>query len=387
MQKGFTIGDRPLGLLSHLHPPWNMAYAVHRQYRIVAASAIGQSHLAHGGTREDAFTIRALGPWIAVSVADGVGSCSHPHCGAAYTVDLLSSQLLRKSSDSARRGEMPSKNPDPSLIQEDFGFLEEAPWVEDVPTGIWQAGSVGWGLNSPIRDAHPPKTQKADQIESQFDSQEEDWESDPFSSQLSEEMIHQSFARTHHFLGDYARHLEVRIDDLGCTALALLFNTETDELAVGQVGDGALLGLRSSGKVELLTDSMEESDSLQSVYPITGSNWSAHFTGHWWEPDSTDPFCALFAMTDGISADLFYSPGEQWKDWCVNQVNAAKHFTHPSQAASSLLHWLASYKIKGSWDDRTLVMLWREQKEQEKINNGCSDIGSEQSRFASTIEN
>jgi len=93
-QRGIIVGDR---LISNVdtHADWCAAFGSCQQYDIVGASAIGHLHVHQQLSRDDAFLIRTADEWIAVAVADGVGSRRSSRYGATYAVGALCEFLLR----------------------------------------------------------------------------------------------------------------------------------------------------------------------------------------------------------------------------------------------------------------------------------------------------
>src|SRR5438105_2012236 len=97
MHSGFVVGDRILGVSSgDTHPLWTAAYGVLGPYWILLASAVGQLHLAQEQSRDDAVVARSAGAWLAVAMADGVGSRPLSRYGATYVADSLASKLLQR---------------------------------------------------------------------------------------------------------------------------------------------------------------------------------------------------------------------------------------------------------------------------------------------------
>jgi len=175
-------------------------------------------------------------------------------------------------------------------------------------------------------------------------------------------VIRQAFEKTHLGLREHARSLGVELADLSCTALALLLNVETGRGAVGQVGDGALLGLTARGEVKELVSAPDTGD-LQSTYTLNRPNFQDYLAVQIIEPPAVDPFLAFYVMTDGLSGDLLYSPKpEALEDWAQKVDRNLRLSASPAQAAAGMLNWLATYQVKGSWDDRTLVVITQEEK-------------------------
>src|SRR5947207_341533 len=95
MPNNFAFGDRGLSAAGDTHPNWTMSHAVAGKHLVVGASAVGQIHLRGSLPRDDAFIIRGSGQWIAIAMADGVGSRPLSRYGATYAVEALTAALLR----------------------------------------------------------------------------------------------------------------------------------------------------------------------------------------------------------------------------------------------------------------------------------------------------
>jgi hypothetical protein len=400
MFTGFVIGDRGLGASGDSHPYWMMAHAVAGPYLVVGASAIGQIHLAQGLPRDDAFVVRAAGPWLAAAVADGVGSRPFSRYGATYAVEALTALLLRPLVPRATPGEKtatlpsfpyPSRLTPPPTAEEVelripfvergstaqamgislqkwteriLGGAERAPLQEISPTAFLQAASVGWWPALPA-DLYPGGLSQPDQASAGAVTQGQGGTVDPSSSAQDEpnlvEIVKQAFRKAHQGLSEHARSLGLELADLSCTALALLLNVETGKGAVGQVGDGAILGLTTRGKVLELVQAPDTGDP-QATYTLNNPNFERYLALALIERPAADPLVAFYVMTDGLSSDLLYSPQyEMLQDWAQKVDRNLRLSSSPAQAAAGMLSWLATYQVKGSWDDRTLVVITRKE--------------------------
>ncbi len=421
MPTGFVIGDRGLGSSGDTHPAWMMAHAETGPYLVIGASAAGQLHLAHQLPRDDAFTIRSLGPWLAVAVADGVGSRPLSRYGASYTVEALTTLLLRPfapplkaEKPPLRPGQAPSAPdlisppataeaaelklaPDPKTRQKNVEAVlaSVGAWLRKQITGpepsppqefsikeLRQVGSIGWWpspalVNEPAEQQEPGMPQEAPEDPAQQQEPEPAGRAEiPDEPNLMTIMRH-AFVNSHLGLRQHAESLKLDLADLGCTALALLLNTETRSGVVGQIGDGALLGLTSRGKVQDLACA-PETDDPQSVYTITRRDFEKYLALKTIERPSVDPFVAFYVMTDGVSSDLLYSPrAEELEVWAQGVDHNLRSSSSPGQAAAGMLNWLATYQVKGSWDDRTLVVITQRER-----NHGDRQAAAEQPQSA-----
>jgi len=399
MLTDFVIGDRGLGASGDTHPAWMMAHAVAGEYLVVGASAVGQIHLVRGSPRDDAFIVRSAGPWLAVAVADGVGSRPLSRYGATYTAESLTAMLLRPFAPfppDVGNSESPS-------VFTKFGALAPPPMTEETtisvgaasispghaaliagltdwtqkltreeihPTeGFIQAASVGW-WSIPDQPASPVVTEGDP---AQITAPAPDPPSDNEMSELSPdaptspkpnllEIMKTAFEKSHLGLREHARSLELELVDLGCTALALLVNVETREGVAGQVGDGAILGLTAQGEVRELVKS-PDTDDPQATYTLAKHNFERYLGIDVLSHAPDDPFVAYYVMTDGISGDLLYSPKpDVLMNWAQKVDQNLRFSSSPAQAASGMLNWLATYQVKGSWDDRTLVVITQRER-------------------------
>jgi hypothetical protein len=392
MSFAFVVGDRALSG-EDTHPLWMAAYAMADDYLVVGASAVGQMHLARGRPRDDAFAVRAHSPWVVVAVSDGVGSRPLSRYGSAYVTDVLSALLLRAlkpavpdpEAAAALPTQRPKLAPSPDLPSIRFpqssaskraavsapifgkiinwlsasfrtvgGPIEEATSPKSLPP-LYQAASIAWQPSQPFADAHnravtgPPVYQE----------QESETQS-PITAPVNlHEVMRQAFQKTHHGLREHALSLGLTLSDLACTALALILNVETGEVAAAQVGDGAVLGLTAEGSVVKLVHGEQTGDS-QSTYTLNGPDFEQHLAITSMARRQDDPFMALYVMTDGVSGDLLYSPMQDMLTEWARKVDSNLHNAPtPAQAAGGMLNWLATYEVPGSWDDRTLVVITR----------------------------
>jgi hypothetical protein len=178
-------------------------------------------------------------------------------------------------------------------------------------------------------------------------------------------MMRESFVKTYLGLRAHAASIGLDLADLGCTALGLLLNVESGRGVAGQVGDGAVLGLTGRGRVSELVEA-PESEDLQSVFTINRPSFAEHLAIQPVAPSPGDPYVTYFAMTDGVASDLLYAPNPEDLDhWGQAVDHNLRTAASPTQASAAVLNWLATYRVKGSWDDRTLVVLTRRSRNEQ----------------------
>jgi len=405
-QRGIIVGDR---LISNVdtHADWCAAFGSCQQYDIVGASAIGHLHVHQQLSRDDAFLIRTADEWIAVAVADGVGSRRSSRYGATYAVGALCEFLLRAIQGESNAGSSvvaaqptvtttreeasPDRQDDvkPSVVAAQPTVTttrEEASpdRQDDVKPSVVAAQPTSMTpreetdkcrdnkynlLAQPILktpqsiDSHSDEEDSSDTLElSRVTCGTLTWlqpsqrTTSETSAEVTDEKIRWAFRETRRGLEQFARSRQVAIHDISCTLLGLLFNTRTGLIAVGQIGDGLIVGLWRGEDTQILVDAPQP-DAVGEVYTIAHNRWENYLAVKVISQHNTDPVEALYLMTDGVADDCF-PPVDLLKKWSCAVTSHLRN-QKPFQAAKSLVHWLGTYKTKASWDDRTLVVILR----------------------------
>lgn len=378
MLPGFVVGDRPLGRCGDTHPGWMMAHAVAGPYVVAGASALGRLHRLRGAPRDDAFVVRAAGPWLAAVVADGVGSRPLSRYGATFLADGLGAELLRLlipplraetlTATTAETGTQAARET-PNIVSLISGLdrWAQCPGEEaQIPAGFPQVASVGWWPPEGQRlRASPPALEPCvDVAQSGIDADAQaarrlGVDVAPAPEADLQQILQQAFAETRRSLCEHARKLDLQLSDLGSTVVSLLLNVETATGVAGQVGDGAILGLTAGGKVRQLVEPPSTGDP-QATYTLNQSDFDAHLAYRLIRHEPADPFVAFYVMTDGLAEDLLYAPNEELEDWAQKVEANLRRSATPEQAALGMSNWLANYQ--GSWDDRTLVAILRKER-------------------------
>jgi len=405
-QRGIIVGDR---LISNVdtHADWCAAFGSCQQYDIVGASAIGHLHVHQQLSRDDAFLIRTADEWIAVAVADGVGSRRSSRYGATYAVGALCEFLLRAIQGESNAGSSvvaaqptvtttreeasPDRQDDvkPSVVAAQPTVTttrEEASpdRQDDVKPSVVAAQPTSMTpreetdkcrdnkynlLAQPILktpqsiDSHSAEEDSSDTLElSRVTCGTLTWlqpsqrTTSETSAEVTDEKIRWAFRETRRGLEQFARSRQVAIHDISCTLLGLLFNTRTGLIAVGQIGDGLIVGSWRGEDTQILVDAPQP-DAVGEVYTIAHNRWENYLAVKVISQHNTDPVEALYLMTDGVADDCF-PPVDLLKKWSCAVTSHLRN-QKPFQAAKSLVHWLGTYKTKASWDDRTLVVILR----------------------------
>ncbi|MFZ5822823.1 MAG: protein phosphatase 2C domain-containing protein [Bacillota bacterium] len=380
MRSGFVIGDRVLGASGDTHPDWMVGHGVAGSYLVAGASAVGQIHLARGLPRDDAFVVRTAGPWLAVGMSDGIGSRPASRYGATYVAEALTSFLIRpfvpqvspeRSQVAAATGPAEGVQPAPPAKAE-MPRLESLARKGSTTTGL-AAYLTEWTRRSTEEQSpsYPPEPLLQAASVGWWAAQSAMGSDEPPAEANLVQVMNQAFEKSHLGLRGHAQYLGVDLADLGCTALALLFNVETGEGVVGQVGDGSVHGLFRSGKARELVDAPDTGDP-QSTYSLNRPDFAKALAVQVISKVEVDPLVAIFVMTDGLSGDLLYSPHPEALDnWAQAVDRNLRLAPSPAQAAAGMLNWLATYQVRGSWDDRTLVVITQRER-----NDGDSHTSS-----------
>ena len=98
-----------------------------------------------------------------------------------------------------------------------------------------------------------------------------------------------------------------------------------------------------------------------AVYAITKSDWEKCLRVRALSPQEASGLTTLYLMTDGVAEDCIHSPPEDiLQRWARDIDQELRKENALSQTATRLLHWLATYEARGSFDDRTLVVVLRD---------------------------
>ena len=171
--------------------------------------------------------------------------------------------------------------------------------------------------------------------------------------------MRETFKQVHDSLKGHAKYLKVDVREISCTALGLLLNVETGEMAVGQIGDGVILGLTTKGELQELVKASDTADS-QSTYTINHAEFDKYLKVESQSLSAHD-FKSFFVMTDGVSNDVIESPQQAQDKWGMAIDKNLRDSPSLVEASAGMLNWLATYHVPGSWDDRTLIVIAKTQ--------------------------
>jgi len=284
-------------------------------WALVGASLRGKAH-AHDGTyREDSFHLTSVNGWHVVAVADGLGSCARSRVGAAVATRSAVAAvagILNAENGRAWEGEGP---PEPS-----GGGSAGAS-----PSPLRRANGEGEAARPSGRDAEPVARAA-------------------LQAGLEQALVE---------LTAEAERRGLAPRDLATTLLLLLHRVDrgSDLVATAQVGDGLLAAWQADGSVRTLAEAAQGEYGAQ-VVPLTQNGAAERAVTQAQIRRMEPPPRMLLAMTDGVADDFF--PPEQ------NLPKLLEHLDRVAlrQDADTALLDLLRYEKRGSFDDRTLVMLF-----------------------------
>jgi hypothetical protein len=183
-------------------------------------------------------------------------------------------------------------------------------------------------------------------------------EQDEVSNRLKEFLL-PAFQRTRIDLERFALIKEVGLDELHCTLLGLVLNVKTGEMGVGQIGDGLILGLDDKREARLLAEPRTTDDPGASYF-ITQDDWEQYLYTQEIPREEVEHFSTFYLMTDGVANDCQYGPPPDILKIWANDMDREIRLVPSLQVTSERLKkYLSNYKAKGSFDDRTLVVIYR----------------------------
>lgn len=154
-------------------------------------------------------------------------------------------------------------------------------------------------------------------------------------------------------LAEVTRRPGVRFSDLSTTLLLLAYHPKKNLLCIAQIGDGLIAALLEDGRAVALANPESGGYSGETYFLTSYKREESILKGMFVEPKT--PIRMLCVMTDGVSDDL-YPPIER----VAGLAEPIRRIVTDSRPADALLD-LINYDRPGSFDDRTLVVLCREE--------------------------
>lgn len=167
--------------------------------------------------------------------------------------------------------------------------------------------------------------------------------------------ITQSLDRTYQALVDLAAELSaagdnVLLRDLATTLLLVAHNPKLNAVWTAQVGDGMIILSSAAGVAHRLGQADAGSSAGETIF-ITSLGVDG-WNGRVRQAVSLQPPRMIAAMTDGVSDDVAES-----EENIKVLFTALEQCSGAHDPASALLEWLG-YEKRGSFDDRTLVVIY-----------------------------
>jgi serine/threonine protein phosphatase PrpC len=314
---GFRIGDKVPRTLEDKYDDEQARSEKADSYSVIGASVRGRLHHYNNIPRDDAFTVRYNGMWLAVAVADGAGSRLRSRYGASYLANKLCSRLLLATRRQRKRESPVFGNSDMNLTP---------------PSERTQPLSADAKLSDELIFTSKGALQNA---------------------------VLRAFRNTRADLVRFAFNHGVELNELHSTLLGLVLNTRTSEVGVGQIGDGLILGLDDKKVAKLLVEPPTTDDPAASYF-ITQDDWEQYLCTKEITAEEVGHFSTFYLMTDGVANDCQYGPPPDiLKIWANDMDREIRLVPSLQVTADRLRNYLANYKAKGSFDDRTLVVIYR----------------------------
>jgi hypothetical protein len=150
----------------------------------------------------------------------------------------------------------------------------------------------------------------------------------------------------------------ISLSDLHCTLLAFIFNLKLGTTAFAQIGDGLILGLTEDHKAMPLIDPQVPGQTGQT-YVITQKDWERYYSVKVLPSEQSKDYITVYLMTDGVADDCQYGPPEDILQRWANDMNSEIRKYDVETTKERLRKYLNDYEAKGSYDDRTLVAMYR----------------------------
>jgi hypothetical protein len=173
-----------------------------------------------------------------------------------------------------------------------------------------------------------------------------------------EEATREAFRKTQADTEQFALKQNIALENLHCTLLGLFLDVETGVIGIGQIGDGLILGLANKGEaIPLIEPRIPE--EVGATYVLTQTDWEQYSCFEALPSEKVREFKTFYLMTDGVADDCQYGPPtDVLQRWASDMDREIRMFPS-AKTAQRLRRYLATYRAKGSFDDRTLVIVYR----------------------------
>lgn len=105
---------------------------------------------------------------------------------------------------------------------------------------------------------------------------------------------------------------------------------------------------------------MRPPGEVGETYVLTQSDWEKYLVVRSLSATEAQGITTFYLMTDGVADDCTHPPpADIFQRWARDMDREVRKEEPLPQTATRLLRWLATYEVRGSWDDRTLVVVMR----------------------------
>lgn len=328
-QVGFKIGDRIIPRVLEGKREDELGDSAQAGiFRVVGASVRGRLHHHNDTPRDDAFAASLSGDWLAVAVADGAGSRTFSRHGASCLARRLCTRLLAATD------------------------------IRVIPSNRDAIGKVSHGSFS-----HPDHLKASTKQQFEVLAANNNWSHTKEHHHL-DNIMQQAFDQARNDLHSFTANLGRGLDDFHSTLLGLLLNRKTMEMGIGQIGDGLILGLDINKDAKLLAEPPTTDDPSASYF-LTQDDWEQYLYTRAMSKEETEGFSTFYLMTDGVANDCQYGPPPDILKLWANDMDREIRLVPSLQiTAERLKNYLANYKAQGSFDDRTLVVIFKDKVQQ-----------------------
>jgi serine/threonine protein phosphatase PrpC len=319
------------------------------QFHLIGASVRGRMHIRNETPREDAIAVYHKGDWLAVAVSDGVGSSKYSRLGASCAVNRVCQNLFAQIGGftAARKGIIP-------------WFIREAEPKQEQLEELMIEGmrSTANDLKEFAESLAKSLERREDVTTSEVPSSIAISTSEESGANGREEKITREVESPKQRLDSPLEYNTVALNDLHCTLLVAILNLKLGTMALAQIGDGLILGLTGALKAIPLIEPQMPGQTGQT-YVITQKDWERYCSVRVIPGERSKDHVTVYLMTDGVADDCQYGPPEDILQRWANDMDSEIRKYSVETTRERLSKYLNDYQVKGSYDDRTLVAVYR----------------------------
>ena len=342
-------GDKVLEKFEENYPDQCSAGLSFDPYKLVAASVRGKMHLRKSTQREDAFAVYRDKNWVAIAVSDGVGSSPHSRFGSSFAANHICQNLLNEINKlvKTKRSIVPLFPREYEPTEDELTKAIKNAYLDTTVDLKEYAVSLDNTITSKINRVNnsttlPPANDDIEKTALPVQADKQDDKKELLKPKQE----------------SVTNKIQISLNDMHCTLLTILLNLKSGCVTIGQIGDGLILGLnQEKNAVPLLEPLIPEQTG--ETYAITQKDWVKYWSNKVIPSDESKNYITFFLMTDGISDDCQFGPPEDILQRWANDMNSEIRKYDVETTRNRLEKYLNEYEAKGSYDDRTLVVIYR----------------------------